>query len=696
MTALNDQELVNPLREYSTLISTSDIRRLSENAERIVQSEQKGSLMSWFRPGYEDQLFQGINKLLTQSAELSIYGEIKYSNIQYDLEDGQRHWSEYFALAGRNFQKVLEIGEKYLPPIQQYQLTFMSSAELHNANQHASASVLAREARSILARVKSEQSIGDLMNSGLHDVLLTFFEGRFHQMKQIVDPYYTRGKRILEEITLPRSEVFDITCMLYIHRSLIHFSDFMISGLTSNIDSADKMLSKAREISSLTNRPDLIYFVNKLQISMRSLTQLSVWNLGKYFKLPDASNSSVNTFVAESLVRKNRFYLYPSQLQALQQGVLDSSNKHALIAMPTGSGKTLIAEFLILHALASTAEKSLVIFVAPSRALVHEKFDELSQSFKHLGINVCQITGEVSMESEERLPEFDIAVVTPEKFDMLLRKQFYGSKVVLLIVDEFHNIRIGFRGVRMQFGLLRFIEQFREARILLMSAVISNPDEVSQWAKANVSVRSLWRPTYVRYGKLSLEDDHTGQINFSDGIIRRIPFTMKLRGFRKTAAFLALQFSSEGPCMLFSHNRNNIFEYAKMLSTLIDIKQGPITSTTDPSSSENLTRLKRLIGDKEELYHWFAKGIGVHWGELPHEIRRLVEDGLRKGEIRVVVSTTTLAEGVNLPLKTIIVPAALVASIPMDLSTFFNLAGRAGRPTKEVEGQLVLMEPARS
>jgi len=404
----------------------------------------------------------------------------------------------------------------------------------------------------------------------------------------------------------------------------------------------------------------------------------------------------VNRFIAESLVTKDRFYLYPSQLQALQQGILDSSRKHALIAMPTGSGKTLVAEFMILHALVSAVEKGLVIFVAPSRALVHEKFDELSESFKPLGMSVCQITGEVSMESEERLPEFDIAVVTPEKFDMLLRKRFYGSNVVLLIIDEFHNIRIGFRGVRMQFGLIRFVEQFREARILLMSAVISNPDAVSEWANASVSVRSLWRPTYVRYGKLSLEDDHNGHIDFSDGITRHVPFTMKLRGFRRRAAFLALQFSSDGPCMLFSHNRNNIFEYARMLSTLIEINQGPIKSDIDPSSSQNLARLKRLIGDKEELYHWFAKGIGVHWGELPHEIRRLVEDGLRNGEIRVVVSTTTLAEGVNLPLKTIIVPAALVASIPMDLSTFFNLAGRAGRPNKEVEGQLILMEPARS
>ncbi len=363
--------------------------------------------------------------------------------------------------------------------------------------------------------------------------------------------------------------------------------------------------------------------------------------------------------------------------------------------MPTGSGKTLISELIMINTLMGLQQSSLAIFMAPSRALVHEKFDELSRSLAALNLKVCQITGEVAMESEAQITDYDVAVVTPEKFDMLMRKRFYGARTGLLVVDEFHNIRLGFRGIRIQFGLLRFIEQHPLARIVLMSAVIPNASQVGEWIDAKASVISHWQPTYARVGILKPEET-LGRIEFSDGAIRRVPFTRKFKGPRQRAAYVAIHFTSEGPCMLFSSNQDGIFSYSKYLVDLLQSSETSLVSAETSKNGKSLSeRLRRLIGDKEDIYRLFERGIGVHWGDLPHEIRRIVEAGLRENVIKLVVATTTLAEGVNLPLKTVVIPTAAVAGLPMDMSVFFNLMGRAGRPNREVEGQLVLMNPAR-
>src|SRR3989442_5071492 len=205
----------------------------------------------------------------------------------------------------------------------------------------------------------------------------------------------------------------------------------MVFGDSSNLDSAEIMVSKAKALAIQTGRADLLYFVNKLKISMNSLTRLSVWTLCKYFKTTSVSDETVKTYVEKSLIQHGRFYLYPSQLQALEEGILDSSRKNVLVAMPTGSGKTLISELIMINTLMGLQQNSLAIFMAPSRALVHEKFDELFRSVAALNLKVCQITGEVAMESEAQITDYDVAVVTPEKFDMLMRKRLYGAKTGL-------------------------------------------------------------------------------------------------------------------------------------------------------------------------------------------------------------------------------------------------------------------------
>ncbi len=237
MSSKSPASLVNPLTEYRNLISKQGVRELSAEADRLLESQTTGSLMQWLSPNVESDFFVAINKLLTDSVELTLSGELKYSGIQYDSGNGERHWSEYFAVAARNYQKILEIAQNHLPMIQQYQLTFMASAELHNANQQASAAVLARKARDLLERTSSQERIDDVINRGIHEVILAFLEGRFASIQEIVAPYLVQAKRVLEELEIPREQVYDISCALYLHESLQAFSKFMVFGDSSNLDS---------------------------------------------------------------------------------------------------------------------------------------------------------------------------------------------------------------------------------------------------------------------------------------------------------------------------------------------------------------------------------------------------------------------------------------------------------------------------
>ena len=679
--------IVDPFTEYNELLNREAIRDLSKSVEELIEASRTGTLLSYFVD--EQEVREKINlrrsKIISDSIKLSLFGELCFSGVLRE----KRHPTEYFIRAARNYQKILELSKDFMSRQEEYLLTTLSALDFHNGNQHASAAILAGRALQLLGELKPPETLHGMFNLKLHTAILKFLKSDFNNLIEEVRTVSEEIKRVLENCEeLTENDILDFGCILYILRSLELLSQFMING-SVEIESILENINKATDVAYHAGRPDLLYFARKLDVSIKSLLNLSLWKLAKQLEEKVLKRRELIRYVQEK-IKNGVYFLYPSQIYAIDRGLLDE--ERAVISMPTGAGKTLLAELILLYEFLKYEGKILAVYMVPSRALAHEKFEEFKKSFDIINIKTAQITGDVVLETEELIRQHDLLIVTPEKFDMLLRSRFYGANVSCLIVDEFHNIRSGYRGIRIQANIIRFTQLYPDAKIVLISAVAPNLKDVEDWLDAS-RFEIKWRPTFSRIG--IFETYNGKKIEFSDGTTRQIVVEEKIRGYRKFVPKIALQFSREGPCMIFCPAKRDVEEYAKlMVEELEESKMWEIKINKE-SLKRYKSKLERLLGKSEEIYEYFVKGVGVHQGDMPHEIRRIIEGAVKDSAIPFLVSTTTLAEGVNLPIKTIIIPKPKVGREEMELCLFFNLLGRAGRPWKEVEGQVILVSHQR-
>ena len=190
--------------------------------------------------------------------------------------------------------------------------------------------------------------------------------------------------------------------------------------------------------------------------------------------------------------------LYPPQAEAVKKGFLDG--KSLLAAIPTASGKTLLAEMAMLK---SIAEGGKAIYIVPLRALASEKYErfmELSKlEIKKGGVKVGIATGDYDSK-DEWLGDRDIIVATSEKTDSLLRNgSSWLSNLTVVVADEVHLIDSANRGPTLEVTLAKLMKLNPSIQVLALSATIGNARELSGWLKAELVV-SDWRPTQLKEG----------------------------------------------------------------------------------------------------------------------------------------------------------------------------------------------------
>jgi replicative superfamily II helicase len=697
------QRLIDPLIEYSGLTQTAKIEKLNDAVQVIVRMRRVRTLEFYTEASTRSiyEMYKSLNVLSSDAVKLSLFGRLTYFREGFRAKAANRTWYEYFIMAARNYQKVFELGRRIPDEIGKnnlYMYLFMAAAEFHNAMQHACSKSLVKDAQPLLEpRAGEELSIMEDLNYRLHCILLHFLASEFKFLKTNVPPFLDKVKNLMETSNeFSHSELMDLTCLIYIAEGLNHLTQFVLSGHKQEMAIASENLELARDAADKSGRPDLRYIVDKLGLSSLALKQLSVWNLYDFFDIgDDPRKREYLTQYIRLKIESEVYFLYPSQYQALSNEILHASSRRILISTPTGAGKTLLAELVVLSERVNHLdEKGVSMYMVPSRALAREKFNDIGSAVKGLTnpeISVCQITGEVVLDAQRAIEENDVVILTPEKLDMIIRNKFYDRTPNVLVIDEFHNIATGYRGIRIEFDLIRFKGLYPNAKIVLISALVSNFDEIRKWFNADKDFQTTWRPTFARVGLFDIKDP-SGIIKFTDGVSVQVDVSRqntRTNAYKQQAAKLAVEFASEGPCLIFSNSKDAVMQYADYLSQQSERLEG---LTRDKEENAKLAlRLKQIIGEEEEIYQYFVKGIGVHRGDLPHILRRIIEDAVRRGALRLLVSTTTLAEGINLPLKTIIIPKPEVGREVLQMGLFFNLFGRAGRPLKETEGQVIFL-----
>ncbi|MEM3403500.1 MAG: DEAD/DEAH box helicase [Nitrososphaeria archaeon] len=368
--------------------------------------------------------------------------------------------------------------------------------------------------------------------------------------------------------------------------------------------------------------------------------------------------------------------LYPPQEDAIKKGVLEGKNM--LIATPTASGKTFIA---MICAAKAILEGKRVIYLTPLRALASEKYEEfkpLTNLVKSDGTRptIAISTGDFDQRSDF-LKNKDLLVLTNEKFDSMLRLDpSWIEKIGLVVFDEIHLLNEGDRGPVVEMLVSRFLSSTSKVQIIALSATVSNYYDVSSWLKAEV-VNSKWRPVKLIEGCYS-----SGQIIFFNG--QKIPTFQSNYGPAIDCAFSMLK--QGGQVLIFTENRRNSVSLAEK-ATII---------TPNFLSSEESQRLQliyeKIISSDEftevgkKLANCVIKGSAFHHAGLPPSHRRLIEDSFKEGLIKILCATPTLAAGVNLPARTVIINSLSRfnsrwgQSEEISILDYKQFCGRAGRP----------------
>jgi replicative superfamily II helicase len=422
--------------------------------------------------------------------------------------------------------------------------------------------------------------------------------------------------------------------------------------------------------------------------------------------------------------------MWPSQLSALEKGLLSSENSK-IIKMPTSAGKTRIAELAIVHTL-TTKPHSKCVYIAPYRALVYELEESFLDLFGDLGFQVSSVFGNYETDELEDLidAEADILVLTPEKLDLLQRANpEFLKNVRLFVLDEGQIVQDKTRGVKFEILLTRLKRKLPNARFLFLSAVVPQEtlEDFAMWFNANPEndiIITNWRPSTRRIAKFEwrgekgtirymLEEDVSPLKTFVPGVIQQRVYQIlntetgrynrkrfpEMSNKSQIAAELALKFASLGQVLVFCSKPDYVVGVAKSLQTRLGYAKNTFRSIPsgfiERTSTRSFICAREWLGSNHLITSLLRDGIAIHHGNLPDVLRKAVESDFRKGHFRVLVATNTLAQGVNLPIRTVIVHSSSRFVSPYEPSEripardYWNIAGRAGRAGRETEGTII-------
>ncbi|TFF87049.1 DEAD/DEAH box helicase [Candidatus Thorarchaeota archaeon] len=360
---------------------------------------------------------------------------------------------------------------------------------------------------------------------------------------------------------------------------------------------------------------------------------------------------------------------------------MDGNN--LVLAVPTSSGKTLVAETAILKAISEGLGKAL--YLVPLKSLAREKYLEF-QRYNSLGIRTAMSVGDYDSPGT-RLKDADIVILTTERADSLIRHQGkWLSEISIMIVDEIHLVNDSSRGPTLEMVVAKMRQMSPQIQIIALSATISNAEEIAGWLDAQL-VKSNWRPVPLREGVFL-----DGSIRFDDGTLREIAGRREYPINDLVADTLA----EEGQVLIFVSSRRSTVAVAKRVSNVVrpflnrneaaelaDIRKRILQKPSVPKSIRILARV-------------MESGVSFHHAGLANSERSRIEDAFRDNLLKVVVATPTLAAGVNLPARRAIIRDYRRfeygrGSYPIPILEYKQMAGRAGRPKYDEYGEAVLV-----
>lgn len=371
-----------------------------------------------------------------------------------------------------------------------------------------------------------------------------------------------------------------------------------------------------------------------------------------------------------------------------------------LMCAPTGAGKTNVAMLTVLKTLSNFRTPNgkfqlsnfKIVYIAPLKALVQEQVREFDRRLSHLGITVSELTGDSNL-TKHQIESTQILVTTPEKWDVITRKSndaSYINLVKLVIIDEIHLLHDE-RGPVIESIVSRSMRQTAKnnennVRFVGLSATLPNYKDVAQFLRV--------KPEGLFY---------------FDSTYRPCPLAQQFIGITEKKAFKKLEAMNEvcyekilenladgNQVIVFVHSRKDTVKTAKWLANKL-VEEENLSALKLSKGVREILRTESENATNKGLKSVLSMGFGIHHAGMNKDDRQTSEDLFAEGHIKILVSTATLAWGVNLPAHTVIIKGTSIYSpqkgawVDLSPQDILQMLGRAGRPRYDTHGDGIII-----
>ncbi|KAJ5237001.1 hypothetical protein N7489_007092 [Penicillium chrysogenum] len=391
--------------------------------------------------------------------------------------------------------------------------------------------------------------------------------------------------------------------------------------------------------------------------------------------------SALKNPILEEIYGQRFQFFNPMQTQIFH--LLYHTPANVLLGSPTGSGKTVAAELAMWWAFREKPG-SKVVYIAPMKALVRERVQDWRKRLtRQMGLKLVELTGDNTPDTRT-IRDADIIITTPEKWDGISRSwqtRDYVRKVSLVIIDEIHLLG-GDRGPILEIIVSRMnyiaSQSKGSVRLMGMSTACANASDLANWLGVKEGLFNFRHS--VRPVPLEI---------FIDGFPEQRGFCPLMQSMNRPTFLAIKNHSPEKPVIVFVASRRQTRLTAKDLINYCGMEDNPrrFVRMSEDDLELNLARVK-----DDALREALNFGIGLHHAGLVESDRQLAEELFANNKIQVLVATSTLAWGVNLPAHLVVVKgtqffdAKIEGYRDMDLTDVLQMLGRAGRPQFDTSG----------
>jgi superfamily II DNA/RNA helicase len=567
----------------------------------------------------------------------------------------------------------------------------------------------------------------------------------------------------------PLNDVFALTAHAFFHRSLGDFVQYCLSGNLEFLDTSKGKLQKSQQNFVKAGDSTLGVVVSELTTSLDLFRERSTWGSVREYARDLLQDSVWRFYLRNLALEKSIVEFWPSQLKAIQNHLLTSDDSFVVQMPTSAGKTFIAELAILAALTNRPQSRCLYIapYRALVNEIQSHLSNVLGKIGYRVSTLIGGF--EFDTFQNFLLTQAHVLVITPEKVELLLRtKPGYFEDLTTVIVDEGHMIDEGIsapnelaegktlleelheqetlgRGVLLEFLMTRLKAKLPQVRFIFLSAVMPevNAQDFVDWLcerpQEPLLIGQAERPSRQVIAKFEWRSSSNGEIQYLNlptlpngrqpwvpSFIQRKQYSTGERtptgrphraswptidNKSQTTAMLAARLAKTGPVLVFCAQTsdartvlNNLVTTLKYLEASDELPGDDLRYVDQPNLASFYEAMEWL-GEDHPLTQALHYRVALHYGPLPDAVRQAVEEEFRENYLRILVSTNTLGQGVNLPVKTAVIHSLerrwtehenngnlINHTSKVRKRDFWNICGRAGRAGKETEGQVIFVK----